>query len=86
MREKASPPAPATRSAATPTADNPAPHNPPFQEASFAEATKGLLGLKLPPEVLAHGSMSAFHRSLSRSRVATYTTQSVFDLTADFLR
>lgn len=40
-------------------------------DASFAEATKGLLGLKLPPEVL-DGTMKKFHAGLKKSLLFTY--------------
>jgi cytochrome P450 len=42
-------------------------------EASFVEATKGLLGLKLPAEVL-DGSMKKFHSGLRHSLLFTYLT------------
>lgn len=41
-------------------------------EASFTEATRGLLSLKLPAEITQAGTMSKFHRALKRSMLANY--------------
>lgn len=43
-------------------------------DASFTEATRGLLGLKLPHEVIAEGNLSKFHRGLKKHLVKNYLT------------
>ena len=42
------------------------------RDASFTEATRGLLGLKLPPEVIAEGTLAKFHAGLKKSLVRHY--------------
>lgn len=41
-------------------------------DASFTEATRGLLGLKLPPEVIAEGDLRKFHAGLRRPLLTKY--------------
>jgi hypothetical protein len=41
-------------------------------DASFTEATRGLLGLKLPAEIVQHGDMRKFHAGLHKSLLPSY--------------
>lgn len=45
----------------------------PEKEASFSEATRTLIGFKLPPELLG-GDMSMFHHLFGRDQLETYRT------------